>query len=339
MNSKFQNAIQKIPQAVPPIWFMRQAGRYHKHYQNLRKDNSFDDLCKKPELAAEVALGPVQDFDFDVAILFSDILYPLQALGMGLEYTEQGPRLGFQLNPENISSLKEGRDVVSFMNFQKEAMQRTRALLPKDKSLIGFIGGVWTLFVYAVEGSHAGSLTQSKKFISLFPQFIKKIVPLLKENILLQLAGGAEVVMIFDTAAGEVSPLDFKKWLQPILLELLAVAPGKIGYYSKGTQAAFFSPEFLAASWAGMGFDHRWNIPDALKLGNKGFVQGNFDQSLLFMEKPQFQEELGIYIENMQRLSSTERAGWVSGLGHGVLPKTPEANVRLFVETIRRAFA
>jgi uroporphyrinogen decarboxylase len=339
VNQKFQNAIQRKVQNTPPIWFMRQAGRYHKHYQNLRKEHSFDDLCKVPDLAAEVALGPVQDFDFDVAILFSDILYPLQALGMGLEYTEQGPRLGFQLTPENLGTLKEGLDVVSFMGFQKEALQKTRTVLPKDKSLIGFIGGPWTLFVYAVEGSHAGSLTQSKKLISMFPQFLKKALPLLKENIRLQLAGGAEVVMIFDTAAGEVSPLDFKKWLQPVLQELNAVAPGKIGYYSKGTQAAFFDQEFVDTPWAGMGFDHRWNLNSCFNLGHKGFVQGNFDQSLLFLEKSQFLEELSIYIDNMKKLSPAERAGWVSGLGHGVLPKTPEENVRLFVNSIRKAFA
>jgi uroporphyrinogen decarboxylase len=327
-NLSFQNAIQRKTQNVPPIWFMRQAGRYHKHYQNLRKDHSFDDLCKIPELASQVALGPVQDFDFDVAILFSDILYPLQALGMGLE-----------LNTENIGSLKEGLDVVPHMGFQKLAMQQTRAVLPDDKSLIGFIGGPWTLFVYAVEGSHAGSLTQSKRMISLFPEFLKKMLPLLKENIRLQLAGGAEVVMIFDTAAGEVSPLDFKKWLQPVLKELCAVAPGKIGYYSKGTQAAFFDQDFVKIPWAGMGFDHRWNLTSCFGLGHTGFVQGNFDQSLLFLEKPQFQEELGIYIENMKSRTTAERAGWVSGLGHGVLPKTPEENVRLFVDTIRKAFA
>lgn len=338
-NILFQNALARKPQKTPPIWFMRQAGRYHKHYQNLRKDHSFDDLCKKPELAAQVALGPVEDFDFDVSILFSDILYPLQALGMGLEYTDHGPKLGFQLTPDNIQNLKQGEDVVSFMGFQKEALQQTRAALPANKSLIGFIGGPWTLFVYAVEGSHAGSLTQSKKLISLFPEFLKKMLPLLKENIRLQLAGGAEVVMIFDTAAGELSPLDFKKWLQPVLAELNALAPGKIGYYSKSTQAAYFNEEFLSLPWAGMGFDHRWNLTKCFGMAKKGFVQGNFDQSLLFLEKRQLQEELGVYLENMKSLSIEERAGWVSGLGHGVLPKTPEENVRLFVETVRKVFA
>jgi len=338
-NLQFANALARKPQKTPPIWFMRQAGRYHKHYQNLRKDRSFDDLCKIPDLAAQVALGPVEDFDFDVAILFSDILYPLQALGMGLEYSDHGPKLGFALTPENLGTLKAGEDVVSFMNFQKEALQKTRAILPKDKSLIGFVGGLWTLFVYAVEGSHAGSLTQSKKLISLFPEFLKKALPLIKENIRLQLAGGAEVVMIFDTAAGELSPLDFKKWVQPALLELCALAPGKIGYYSKNTQASYFSREFLSASWAGMGFDHHWNLPSCFELRDKGFVQGNFDQSLLFLEKNAFQEELGIYLENMKQLSIIDRAGWVCGLGHGVLPKTPEDNVRLFVETVRKVFA
>jgi uroporphyrinogen decarboxylase len=338
-NLLFQNALQRRPQKTPPIWFMRQAGRYHRHYQNLRKDHSFDDLCKIPELAAEVALGPVQDFDFDVAILFSDILYPLQALGMGLEYTDHGPRLGFSLNPENIHTLKEGLDVVNHMLFQKEALQKTRAVLPKDKSLIGFIGGPWTLFVYAVEGSHAGGLTQSKKMLPLFPQFLKKALPLLKENVRLQLAGGAETVMIFDTAAGELSPLDFKKWLQPVLLELCTLAPGKIGYYSKSTQKCFFSQEFVASPWAGLGFDHRWNMPEAFSIAKHGFVQGNFDQSLLFHDKGSFQEELSMYISNMKTLSESERAGWVSGLGHGVLPKTPEENVRLFVDTIRKEFS
>jgi uroporphyrinogen decarboxylase len=224
------------------------------------------------------------------------------------------------------------------MNFQKEALQLTRTVLPANKSLIGFMGGPWTLFVYAVEGSHAGSLTQSKKLISLFPEFLKKMLPLLKENIRLQLAGGAEVVMIFDTAAGELSPLDFKKWVQPVLKELNALAAGKIGYYSKATQTAYFNQEFLDLPWAGMGFDHHWNLPECFKLAKQGFVQGNFDQSLLFLDKASFSEELGIYLENMKSLSAAERVGWVSGLGHGVLPKTPEENVRSFVDTVRKVF-
>src|SRR6266550_2775178 len=92
-NARFQNALARRAQSVPPIWLMRQAGRYHQHYQALRQKHSFVDLCKQPELAAEVALGPVQDFDFDAAILFSDLLFPLEALGIALDYADRGPQL------------------------------------------------------------------------------------------------------------------------------------------------------------------------------------------------------------------------------------------------------
>ena len=91
---RFHNALSRVAQPTPPIWLMRQAGRYHRHYQGLRQQHSFVELCKQPDLAAEVTLGPLLDFDFDTAILFSDLLFPLEALGMGLEYTDQGPRLG-----------------------------------------------------------------------------------------------------------------------------------------------------------------------------------------------------------------------------------------------------
>ena len=338
MNSLFQNAIQRVPQNTPPIWFMRQAGRYHSHYQGLRAKHSFDEMCKNPDLAAEVALGPIMDFDFDVSILFSDILYPLEALGMGLEYTDHGPRLGFQLNPETLHRLGDVDKAVTFMNFQKLAVQATRAKLPSHKSLIGFIGGPWTLFVYAVEGGHAGALTQSKKHLKMFPAFLEKMEALLIKNIQLQLDGGAELVMIFDTAAGEVSPAIFQQYLQPVLERLIKIYPGKLGYYSKGTQKGFFTQSFLELPWAGMGFDHRWNLPETFAIRSQGFIQGNFDQALLHMDSNDLKEELKKYVASFKALSKEQRAGWVSGLGHGILPKTPEANVRLFIETIRKEF-
>src|SRR5205807_7427603 len=105
-NARFQNALIRRAQPTPPIWLMRQAGRYHKHYQVLRAKHSFMDLCKQPELAAEVAFGPVLDFGFDAAILFSDLLFPLEALGTGLEYTDQGPQLEWKLDENSISRLR-----------------------------------------------------------------------------------------------------------------------------------------------------------------------------------------------------------------------------------------
>src|SRR5205807_7762767 len=133
-NARFQNALARRPQSTPPIWLMRQAGRYHKHYQALREKYSFMDLCKRPELAAEVAFGPVLNFDFDAAILFSDLLFPLEALGMGLSYTDHGPALGWRLDQDNIAQLSEVEEASPNLLFQGEALRATRERLPADRS-------------------------------------------------------------------------------------------------------------------------------------------------------------------------------------------------------------
>src|SRR5213076_3033826 len=227
-NVRFQNALAGVPQRTPPIWLMRQAGRYHKHYQALRAKYSFMDLCKRPELAAEVALGPVLDFDFDAAILFSDLLFPLEALGMGLEYTDQGPQLEWKLDPKSVSSLRSVDDAWPHLLFQGEAMRATRERLPIDRSLIGFVGGPWTLFVYAVEGTHAGALAKSKSSLDLYRAFADRMVPLLIENIRLQFEGGADVVMVLDTAAGELEPDVFTAVTLPDLAKMAAAFPGTL---------------------------------------------------------------------------------------------------------------
>jgi uroporphyrinogen decarboxylase len=332
-NARFQSALARRGQSTPPIWLMRQAGRYHKHYQALRQKYSFMDLCKRPELAAEVALGPVSDFDFDAAILFSDLLFPLEALGMGLEYTDRGPQLGWSLNEQTLVRLRSIEDAWPSLLFQGEAMRATRDRLPSDRSLIGFVGGPWTLFVYAVEGSHKGSLVESKRLLSLFPRFCETMVPLLAKNIEMQLDGGAEVVMIFDTAAGELSPDIFKREVVPRLQALTSKNSRRIGYYSKGTQPAHLRDAlFTNGELAGVGIDSRWNMTGAFDLFPRGFVQGNFDQALLLCERNELKQHLTRYLEP---LAKQTRPGWICGLGHGVLPGTPEDNVRLFVDTVR----
>jgi uroporphyrinogen decarboxylase len=339
-NEKFLNALSKVPQnGAPPIWFMRQAGRYHKHYQNLKLKYSFMELCKVPELACQVALGPIQDFDFDVAILFSDLLFPLESLGMGLEYGDGGPKLGWHLTSENIKDLKPIDEALPHLHFQKEAMTLTRRALPQNKSLIGFVGGPWTLFTYAVQGKHDGSLIESKKFFPLFTQFCETLVPLLVENIKLQLEGGAEVVMLFDTAAGEVSPSLYLSHIAPQIKKIAEKFPKRIGYYSKGTQNSFFEDKLFKENYfAGLGFDHRWNLPEVMKNQKTGFTQGNFDQALLFLEKSELEKYVHAYLKPFKEMSPLERAGWVCGLGHGVLPKTPEDNVKRFIEIVREGF-
>lgn len=367
-SERFENALHRVPQPVPPIWFMRQAGRYHSHYRALRERHSFLELCRNPELAAQVALGPILDFDFDVAILFSDLLFPLEALGMSLSYEDSGPVLSPKLDGDQIRHLRSTEDALTRLEFQRDAMRATRESIPKHKSVIGFVGGPWTLFVYAMEGSHKGDLVRSKSAPELYRAFADRLVPLLIENVRLQIEGGAEVVMVFDTAAGELSPAWFQREAAGDLATLFHAFPGKLGYYARGIQpahlldlrsergasstpgpyaqsAASIKPggsEPGAGPWAGcagIGVDWRWDLREALRLGSEfGFVQGNFDPSLLFLPAKEFRNELRAFLEPLRALPAESRRGWICGLGHGVLPRTPEENVATFVRTVREVF-
>jgi len=162
-NERFHNALQKKEQSIPPIWMMRQAGRYHKHYQNLKKKYTFEQLCRNPELACEVTLGPIQDFDFDAAILFSDLLFPLEQLNMGLSYHTGPPTLEWKMDSlDSLKNLKVIQKSEDFYKFQGDALGLLKKALPSQKTLLGFVGAPFTLYTYATEGSHAGNLTNSK---------------------------------------------------------------------------------------------------------------------------------------------------------------------------------
>ena len=341
MNKKYQNALNLKSQKVPPIWMMRQAGRYQKTYRALREKHSFEQLCKVSELSAQVGLNAVQEFDFDLCILFSDILFPLEALGMGLSY-DPAPNLDWKLDTgADFKKFIPAGEASEFMSFQSDALKATRDVLPKDKSLIGFVGGYWTLFGYAVEGSHKGSMLETKKRRSLFKPFISEFMhPLIKENIKLQLDAGAEVVMIFDTALGEVDVSFYKEEIFPFIKELAEAFPNKLGYYTKGTTHDYFFDEFYSLPFLGMGWDHRWSLKRVLKEKKySGFIQGNFDQALLHQDANDFKASLNYYLEQFNDLSVDDLTGLVLGLGHGVLPKTPEDNVKMFVEMSREYFS
>lgn len=336
-DERFRNALERRAQSVPPIWMMRQAGRYHPHYREMRRRHSFMELCKDPALAAQVALGPVEDFDFDAAILFSDLLFPLEALGMGLSYDDGGPRIAWRLGEESLPRLDHPDRAAARLTFQRDALRETRRLLPAGKALIGFVGGPWTLFVYAVEGTHKGPLVLSQCEPALYERFLERLIPLLVEAIRLQIEGGADVVMMFDTAAGELSPGMFRRLVLPSLRTLAGRHPGRLGYYARGANAAYFrDPVFHSGDLAGIGLDARWEMSEAFGTFRSGFVQGNFDQALLFLPVGEFRRALHAYLEPLQRLDAAARAGWICGLGHGLLPETPVERVREFVVTVRR---
>ena len=336
---RFLRALKGDITPVPPIWMMRQAGRHQRRYQALRARHSFDTLCREPELSAEVAMNSIEDFDFDAAILFSDLLFPLEALGFGLSYDEGPPKLDGSLTHERLAHFRPWQEAVPRLRFQADAVAATRSRLNPEKGLIGFIGGPWTLFVYAVEGSHAGALTTAKSSPSLYAAFAAQCVPLLIECVRMQLEAGADVVMIFDTAAGELAAETFAEFIAPDLAAIASSFPGRVGYYAKASHPDQLSaPSFTSAPWCGIGVDARWSLADLLRKPRTGFVQGNFDPALLLLPEPEFRLALKRYLEPLVALAPDERRGWISGLGHGVLPRTPESHVRAFVDTVRESF-
>jgi len=341
-NLLFRNALNRLPQATPPIWFMRQAGRYHSHYQALKKNHTFEELCKNPELAAETALGPINDFDFDVSILFSDILFPLEALGMGLKY-DPGPIFNKFINPNNIKELISVDEAIVKLMFQSDALKLTRELLPKNKSLIGFVGGPWTVASYGT-GMNKGVDYKdgiNNKFIHELLE--NKIFPLLRKNIELQISSGAEIVMIFDTDASRIgNSEDYKKYSRILHKELILPFGNKVGYFAKHPFEYDYFIEKINSddetSLSGIGVDHTKPISEWLKKTKRGFLQGNFNQDDLTKPLDDFKFALENYMEPIMKLSVKERAGWVCGLGHGILKTTPEENVKYFIKTIRETF-
>jgi len=328
----------------PPVWMMRQAGRYHSHYQMLKRHNDFLALCKQPRLAAEVALGPVHEFNFDAAILFSDLLFPLETLGMGLTY-DPGPKLAFHLKaPLDVEKLTGGAWRADRMNFQAEAMRLTRARLRPDKGLIGFVGGPWTLYVYAAAGSHE----RAKEALGgldngVYQAFNAKLLDLLAANMALQSGAGAGNIALFDTAAGEIDAAAYGQHVVPVLADLLARfrkldAHTPVTYYSRGTGPAYWD-QLRDLPFQCLGIDWRHDLGEVLaKYGDRWCIQGNVDPEWLHLPYAQLEQQLTEWFTRIRSLPAELRRGWICGLGHGVLQRTPEANVRRFVSLQREIF-
>ena len=332
-NKLFLNSINNIAQPTPPIWFMRQAGRYHKHYREFKKKHSFEELCKNPELSAEVACGPINEFDFDVAILFSDILFVLEGLGLSLKF-DPGPIFSEELTSNNVQKFKDINRAISHLEFQKKAIQLTKHKLSNNKSIIGFIGGPYTLLKYAVGKKNKVSLKNDSFEID----YLKNILtPLLIKNIELQLQAGAELVMIFDSGLVDIDSDDFENIYLQILKNISKKFNNKVGYYAKGLGNNFFN-SLMLLNFSGLGCDSSNDLMMLLRKKNKGFIQGNFDESKMLLNKNDLEDELSKYCESLLKLDVSERAGWVCGLGHGINKDTPEENVHLFIETIRKNF-
>lgn len=324
-----------------PVWFMRQAGRYHAHYQALRQKHSFMDLCKKPELACEVTLGPINDFKFDAAILFSDLLFPLEYLGMGLSYDKGPPALEFKIqNIDDISKLNPQGDVREFFSFQKDTLKLLRKKIPNGCSLLGFVGAPFTLYAYASEGSHKDGLHTSKRglYDGRFELFLKKLLPVVEAEMEEQALGGSDAICLFDTAVGELSPEDFQIYIVPSLLRLAKNFKYKfpnqrIIYYSKNTQIKHLQHITSIQEIDVIGIDWKNDLIEVLSnFGNRFYIQGNIDPDWLFLPWVELEKRLNNLWKRMEK--NPYLSHWIFGLGHGVLPQTPEENVRRTVQWV-----
>lgn len=342
----FQSAIRKKNLDRPPVWMMRQAGRYHSHYQQLRKQYSFLDLCKKPEVACETTLGPIQDFNFDAAILFSDLLFPLEVMGMGLKY-EEGPQLDWHLKSySDLAKLKTGRALAEGLKFQSEALTLIRKSLSPEKGLLGFVGGPVTLFCYAVDGSHKGDLSSSRSGIEdgRYQGFFEKLEDILVENMVQQARGGADAIAVLDTCAGEFGADVYQKKLTPSLKQLFEkfkkfCPETPVIYYSKKTNPEYWE-SFKSFLIDGIGIDWNHSIAEVLRDWSKFWaIQGNVDPNWLFLDSDELEKRLRAIFLEVKGLPIENRKGWICGLGHGILPKTPESNVRLFLKLQKEIFS
>lgn len=341
----FQSAIRKKNQKRPPAWFMRQAGRYHSHYQELKRRYTFMELCRLPDVACEVTLGPIRDFEFDAAILFSDLLFPLEAMGMGLTY-EPGPKLGWHLREtQDLRRLQGGEALASQLNFQAEAMRRIRKELPSDKGLLGFVGGPLTLFCYAVEGSHQGELVSAREGLKdgRYTGFIERLLDLLAENMALQAKAGADTIAVLDTCAGEFDPEVYRRVAVPTLAQLFDRFQKKcpdvpITYYSKGSGPLHWSA-LRELPIGALGIDWKHDLAQTLHEWSPYFaIQGNLDPNWLFLDPAELEAKVRDVYERVGDLKASCLDGWISGLGHGVLPGTPESSVRLVLQLQREIF-
>lgn len=346
MTNLFRAALARQNEGRPPVWFMRQAGRYHSHYRKLRERHSFIDLCKRPEIATEVTLGPIEAFDFDAAILFSDLLFPLEVMGMPLDYTP-GPTLGWYLSqPADLARFDGNGADASPLAFQAQALRGIRAQLPNSKGLIGFVGGPLTLFYYAAEGAHQGKLREAQAGLidGRYAGFCERLLPLLARNMAQQWSADIDCLAILDTGAGELSPDEFARHVVPQLAALLKefhrLCPdGSVIYYSRGTDARHWR-QLRVLALSGIGIDWRTPIVEALEeFADQWAIQGNFDPQALLLPEADFLRAAESFFAPIRALPAALRRGWICGLGHGVLPATPERHVQVFIDLQRELFS
>lgn len=321
----------------PPVWMMRQAGRYLPDYLKLKAKWDFFTRVQTPELATQITLQPIDQIGVDAAIIFSDILVIPQAMGMEVLMEEgKGPSL-----PKTIQSqqdidalLTEG--VEESLHYVTDALALTKKELAGRVPLIGFAGAPWTILCYMVEGKGSKTWDKAKQFAYTEPQLthrlLQKITDITIHYLKAQVAAGADVVQVFDSWAGSLSPADFKLLAQPYLLQIANALQNDapLILFPKGTWYAL--QELSRSSAAGLGLDWCVSPQYAREVtGNNITLQGNFDPAKLLAPIPQIKK----WVQEMIDGFGTQ--AYIANLGHGITPNVPVDHAKAFVDAVKES--
>jgi uroporphyrinogen decarboxylase len=319
----------------PPVWMMRQAGRYLPDYIKLREKYDFFTRVETPELACEITIQPVDQVGVDAAIIFSDILVIPQAMGMTVLLEEgKGPLL-----PEVVKNAADvdkliTTDVEERLSYVMKALALTKKELNDRVPLIGFAGAPWTLLCYMVEGKGSKTFDKAKQFCFTQPELahklLQKITDVTIQYLKAQVGAGADTVQVFDSWSGMLSPADFKIFAQPYLTQIADAVSNlaPVILFPKGSWYAL--ADLSKSSAAGLGLD--WNVTPKLArelTGNNITLQGNFDPSKLLAPISQIKKE----VKEMIDAFGVNR--YIANLGHGILPNVPVDHARAFVDTVK----
>jgi uroporphyrinogen decarboxylase len=337
MNDRFLKACRREPVDCTPVWFMRQAGRYMKEYQAVRATRSILDVCKTPELAAQVTLQPIDRFALDAAIIFADILLPLEAMGLSLKFTEgEGPVID---NPVRSRAAVDRLKPIDGdeLRYVSDAIRQARRALADRVPLIGFAGAPFTLASYAIEGGGSRNYIETKSMMYREPEawhrLMDKLARVVTGYLRQQIQAGAQAVQLFDSWVGCLSPGDYAEYVLPhvqLIFEGLQRERVPLIYFGTGT--AMLLPLMHKAGANVLGVDWRVQIDDAwATIGHDVAIQGNLDPVVLFAPQHEIERRVEDILRRVQG-----RPGHIFNLGHGILPNTPVENVAAAVELVHK---
>jgi len=335
-NSLFVRAAKGQPTDRTPVWFMRQAGRYMAEYRAVRKKYSLIEICKKPKIAAQVTIEAAEILKVDAAIIFADLLLPLEVMGLPFHFAAgEGPKIERPVRtPQDVAALHI--DCAADLGYVAEAVKLVCKHFGEKLPVIGFCGAPFTLASYMIEGGGSRNYVYTKKMMysasAAWNQLMDKLVSVTAEYSADQVRAGADTIQIFDSWVGCLSVEDYRRYVLPHvtgLVKRLQTTGVPIIYF--GTDSATLLPSMKETGAEVIGLD--WRVPLDVgwqSMGLKGSVQGNLDPVLLFAEWKELQGRAGDILRR-----AAGRPGHIFNLGHGILPETPVDNVKALCNFIR----